>query len=120
MRHPLQLLAFAALLILTACSSGGATTTVEVGPEAVILDVRSPGEHASGHLEGATLLDFNAGDLAAALPELDQGAEYVVYCRSGNRSRQAVTLMEEAGFTNVTDLGSLESASKRTGIDIVK
>ena len=51
---------------------------------------------------------------------LDPGdAEYLVYCRSGNRAGQTTDLMEEAGFSDVTNLGSLEEASEATGISIV-
>ncbi len=111
-------IAMAATLFVTGCSSS--TDTVTISGSTVIIDVRSPEEFAQGHLEGAELIDFNAGDLEAALTELDPDAEYVVYCRSGNRSSQAVAMMEDAGFTNVTDLGSLESAAKATGVEIVQ
>ena len=50
---------------------------------------------------------------------LDPDAEYLVYCRSGNRSGQAIALMEQAGFSNLTNLGSLEQAASTTGIQIV-
>ena len=111
-------IAMAATLFVTGCSSS--TDTVTISDSTVIIDVRSPEEFAQGHLEGAELIDFNAGDLEAALTELDPDAEYVVYCRSGNRSSQAVAMMEDAGFTNVSDLGSLESAAKVTGLEIVQ
>ena len=111
-------IAMAATLFVTGCSSS--TDTVTISDSTVIIDVRSPEEFAQGHLEGAELIDFNAGDLEAALTELDPDAEYVVYCRSGNRSSQAVAMMEDAGFTNVSDLGSLESAAKATGVEIVQ
>jgi phage shock protein E len=104
---------------LSACSSA-ASEPVTVGPDTVVLDVRTPEEFASGHLEGAELLDLSGGEFAAALPSLDPQAEYVVYCRSGNRSGQAVALMEEAGFESVTDLGSMEAASAATSIPIKK
>lgn len=100
---------------LSACSS---ETSVSVSPETVVLDVRTPEEFASGHLAGAELLDFSGGEFATALPSLDPEAEYVVYCRSGNRSGQAVALMEQAGFAYVTNLGSLAQASAATGIEI--
>jgi len=45
---------------------------------------------------------------------------YVVYCRSGNRSAQAVERMKAAGFGNLSDLGSLENASSQTGVAIVQ
>ncbi|HOA87521.1 MAG: rhodanese-like domain-containing protein [Microbacteriaceae bacterium] len=110
-------------LSLAACStpsSGSAEPAVAVTEETVIVDVRTPAEFAEGHLEGAELLDLTGGDFAAALPSLDPDAEYVVYCRSGNRSGQAVAMMEDAGFTDVTNLGSLGEAADATGLAIVK
>ena len=112
---------------LTACA--GAPTSGSPGPEepviaggatAIVIDVRTPEEFASGHLDGAKLIDFNGGDIPGALPALDPHAEYLVYCRSGNRSGQAIELMTAAGFTRLTNLGSLEQAAEATGIAIVR
>ena len=108
----------AAAFFLT--QAGKPAEPVTLGADTVIIDVRTASEYADGHLDGATLLDVSNGDLAAALPSLDDTAEYVVYCRSGNRSAQAAQLMRDAGFANVTDLGSLDAASGATGIDIVR
>lgn len=118
----IPLSAVALLLGLTACSSAPGTAgsgAIEVGDDAILLDVRTAEEYATGHLEGAQLLDFNGGEFAAAIPSLDPEAEYFVYCRSGNRSGQAIALMEQAGFTKLANLGSLEQASRATGIEIV-
>ncbi len=103
---------------LTACAP--ASDPVEVGANTIILDVRTASEYAAGHLDGAQPLDMNGGEVAAAIPTLDPDAEYVVYCKSGKRAGQAVKLMEDAGFSNVTNLGSLNQAADATGIDIVK
>ncbi len=71
----------------------------------VVLDVRTPAEYAEGHLaESDLLLDFNAGEFAASVADLDPDAEYFVYCRSGNRSGQAVAIMRDLGFERVWDL----------------
>ena len=113
-----SLIALALLVGLAGCSTAEADS-VKVGPDAIVLDVRTPQEFAAGHLEGAELLDFNSGDFAAEIPDLEPGDEYFVYCRSGNRSGQAVALLEDAGFDNVTDLGALDSAASATGISIV-
>lgn len=114
-------LAAAVLLSLAACSAGvSAAGAVEVSADSIILDVRTADEYAAGHLDGAQRLDFNAGEVAAAIPTLDPQAEYLVYCRSGNRAGQAIALMEQAGFTNVTNLGSLEQAAQATDIAIVR
>lgn len=88
-------------------------------PDVVIVDVRTPEEFKAGHLEGAQLLDLNSGDFEAALPDLEKDEEYLLYCRSGSRAAQAKNLMEDAGFSDVTNLGSLEEAAESTGIPVV-
>lgn len=103
--------------ITAACSNAEA---VDVSSDTIIIDVRSAEEYAAGHLEGARLLDLNSGEFAASLPDLDPTASYVVYCRSGNRSGQATSMMIDAGFTDVTDLGSMQNASGSTGIPVVR
>lgn len=104
----------------TAAASSSPDSSVAVGADAILLDVRTPEEYASGHLEGASMLDFNGGEVAEAVPSLDPDAEYFVYCRSGNRSGQAMALMQQAGIENVTNLGSLEQAAEATGLPIVE
>lgn len=109
-------------LSLVACSpnSGDPTSpTVEAGDGVIVIDVRTPEEYAAGNLEGAKLLDFNGGQFAAELSSLDPDAEYLVYCRSGNRSAQAISLMQAEGFEKVTNLGSLEQAAQATGLSIL-
>lgn len=85
----------------------------------IVIDVRTPEEYSAGHLEGARLIDFNGGEVAEVIPHLDPDAKYIVYCRSGNRSGQAIALMEQAGFTNLTNLGSLQQAADATGLPVV-
>ncbi len=128
MARTLRALTLPLLLVLTfglsACSGGTGESSesakgTAISAETILFDVRTPEEYAAGHLEGAQLLDFNAGDVEAAIPELDPNAEYAVYCRSGNRSGQTVALLKDAGFAHVTDLGAMESAADTTGIAIV-
>ncbi|MSZ23021.1 MAG: rhodanese-like domain-containing protein, partial [Actinobacteria bacterium] len=52
----------------------------------MILDVRTPEEIAEGHLEGAVFADFKSEDFRDKLQELDKAVDYVVHCRSGQRS----------------------------------
>jgi rhodanese-related sulfurtransferase len=118
---------FAPLLIviattLGACSSSDDSTSrvdAEMIASSMIIDVRTPEEYAAGHLEGATLIDIKDATFDAKIAELDPSGSYIIYCRSGNRSAQAVERLKAAGFTNLTDLGSLENASNETGIAIV-
>ena len=119
MHRLLTLLATVVALIVGLSACGEAVAPAEVGADAVVIDVRTPEEYAAGHLEGAVLLDFNGGQFAAEFPGLDPEGEYLVYCRSGNRSAQAASIMRDHGFEHVIDAGALSDASTATGIDIV-
>jgi rhodanese-related sulfurtransferase len=118
---------FAAVLTAAAmfggCTGGESSEPVAEASvstlDAIIIDVRTPEEFAAGHLVGALLIDIKDATFDARIAELDPEADYIVYCRSGNRSAQAVTRMRGIGIRNITDLGSLENASAETGIAIV-
>lgn len=104
------------VLGLTGCSSS------EVRPipaDAVVVDVRTPAEFADGHLQGAVNIDLQSGSFEQAIAELPLDGSYVVYCRSGNRSGQAVSIMTKLGFENLVDAGGLQAASQATGLAIV-
>lgn len=73
-------------------------------PNLQIVDVRTPEEFSAGHIEGATMIDFEAPDFRSNLSKLDKTAPYFIYCRSGNRSGQAREIMDEMGFSSVKDL----------------
>lgn len=70
----------------------------------VILDVRTRDEFRSGHIEGATNIDFYAKDFAERLATLDKDKSYFVYCRSGHRSSEAVKILAAKGFARVDNL----------------
>ncbi len=71
----------------------------------VLLDVRTPSEYESGHLDNAVLMDVLAGDFEARIADLDTSKTFYVYCRSGNRSGQAADILRANGFTRVTNIG---------------
>lgn len=80
----------------------------------LLLDVRTAEEFAAGHLQDAQhlLLDrIEAGDTPAHIAKTDP---IWVYCRSGNRSSQAVAVLKKAGYTNLRDLGGLHDAAQTT------
>ena len=103
----------ASVLLLAGCASGatGVTNmnvedfskkTAESG--VVILDVRTPGEFMTGHIQDAQNIDFESGSFESQIESLDKNGTYAVYCRSGNRSGQAVKVMQDAGFKNIYNL----------------
>ncbi|MRX43439.1 rhodanese-like domain-containing protein [Agromyces kandeliae] len=116
LRAGLVAVAGATALALGGCAS---PEPIELGADTVVVDVRTPAEYAAGHLDGAVNLDLTSGELAAEIPALDAEGDYVVYCKSGNRSAQAASLMEDAGL-DVTDAGSMQQAADATGLPIVQ
>ena len=74
---------------------------------------------AAGHLHGSLHIDIQGSDFASQMNELDKSANYVVYCRSGNRAGAAIDWMTENGFTGtLTNAGSLADAAVVTGLAI--
>ena len=73
--------------------------------DTVLLDVRSPREkYEEGYIPGHELIDFGNPNFSLYLDELDRDQTYLVYCRSGNRSKQACELMNKKGFHKVINL----------------
>lgn len=75
-----------------------------VDSEIVFLDVRTPSEISDGKIKNAIELDFRSDDFQEQLLKLPKNDEYVVYCRSGNRSGQAMEMMKQSGFQKVKNL----------------
>ncbi len=67
----------------------------------LILDVRTASEFYDGHIEGALNIDVNLPSFREEMGKLNKNDTYLVYCRTGNRSRTALRIMEELGFTHI-------------------
>jgi rhodanese-related sulfurtransferase len=101
-------------LLLTGCSSSSSATNLDskafsnkiAEPGVVILDVRTAGEFAAGHIEGAINIDVEGMQFESGIANLDKTATYAVYCHSGRRSGIAVDKMADAGFTSLFNLNS--------------
>ena len=90
-------------------SSTEAQQMIEEHKDALILDVRTAAEYESGHIPNAVNLsneDIQAGKVDSLK---DKSQLIMVYCRSGNRSRQAAQKLAELGYTNVVDFGGIQS-----------
>ena len=77
--------------------------------KAQAVDVREPDEFAVGHIPGAKLLPL--GDVLTRAEEVmpDKNAQWLIYCRTGRRSADAVQKLEALGYTNLRDLGGILS-----------
>ena len=113
-----SLVALFAVSSLAACSS---SEPLDMSSVAAVIDVRTADEFATGHLDGALNFDIQSPEFASQIDTLDKAANYVIYCRSGNRAGQAVSYMQENGFTGtLTNDGSVADASAITSIAIVQ
>ena len=112
------LIAMFAMGSLSACST---SEPLDMSTIAAVVDVRTPSEFAEGHLDGALNIDWQSANFASEISNLDPAADYVIYCRSGNRAGQAISYMQSNGFTGtLTNGGGLADASSLTGIAIVQ
>lgn len=122
----MRTLALAALLLPAACGERGPVSApaefaaLAAEPGAVLLDVRTPEEFASGRLAGAKLLPH--GELESRRSELpaDKAAPVLVYCASGGRSAKAAALLAKLGYTSVHDLAGGIRAWKADGRPVEK
>ena len=79
--------------------------------DGVLVDVRTPGEFASGHAPGA--VNVPLGEVERHLAALGRKDRPVlVHCASGTRSMVAVRQLKAAGFTQVVDIGTLGNARR--------
>ena len=114
------------VLLLTACSSGGqimdgedmvrsytqisqdqAKEMMEKEDGHIIVDVRTQDEVETGHIPGAICIPNESigTEQPEELPDLNQ--VILVYCRSGNRSKQAAQKLFDMGYTNVYEFGGI-------------
>ena len=77
-------------------------------PGALLLDVREEEDYHAGHIPGSTFISLQAIPTPVLQTVSDKGTPLFVYCYRGNRSRYAVSILKEAGYTNVTNIGGIE------------
>ena len=125
-------IALTAVLILTGCGSSADDKTVgdkktyrQVSPEEaaammeeetdyIILDVRTQEEYETAHIPGAICIP-NETIGTEDIPELpDKDQLILVYCRSGNRSKQASEKLAKQGYANIVEFGGINSWTGET------
>lgn len=88
--------------------------------DAVVIDVREPGEFAQSHILNARNIPL--GELAARMKELERFKEraVIVSCATGSRSGSAAALLRKNGFTNVVNLAGGVAAWQQAGLPTEK
>lgn len=74
-------------------------------PGAVLLDVRTPEEYRQGHIPGSKNVPLYVMDQVKEVADLDN--PLFVYCHSGARSREAVSMLERMGYQQVKNIGGI-------------
>jgi len=132
-KRPLRVITASALLVVcsaialsgcsgsTGSSASSSAHTASAGAKAsgpVIIDLRSAEEFKKGHLEGAVNYDFSSGDFSSQISSLDHSSQYQLY-GSADQPKMASAVMRNAGFSSITELGTLDAAKKTTGAKVV-
>ena len=118
MRKQSYALLLALVLLLTACAQAAsyeqitqeeAKQIMDTTNGYILLDTRTQEEYDQSHIPSALLIPHTeiAQRAADELPDKDQ--VILVYCRSGNRSKQASEALAELGYTNVKEFGGINT-----------
>ena len=101
--------------LFIACSNKGyknlniekAIKLVNSSTNLVILDIRTREEYLAGNIPNSINIDVLSQDFKSKIDMLDKNKEYLVYCRSGNRSAIASSIMSTNGFLNIYNLQNI-------------
>jgi rhodanese-related sulfurtransferase len=125
---PISIAVFSGIMLLWSLFGNRIRGIKEVNPvaalqlinhkNAVVLDVREPGEYAAGHVLNSKLIPL--GKLKERLGELEKHKDHsiVVVCRSGNRSGTACSLLGKQGFSQAYNLAGGVQAWQKANLPL--
>jgi len=97
-----------------------ATELDKVNDQILLIDVRTPGEFASGHIENSINIDYKSDNFKDLIGELDKNQEVYVYCKVGGRSGRSAKILKDMGFEKIYDLDGGINAWEKEGLKMVK
>ena len=86
--------------------------------DALLLDVRTPGEYFRGHIKGSTLVDISDPNFASKVKLLQKDKTILIYCLSGSRSIAAASYMSQLGFSKIYNMQQGLMAWNRQGYEL--
>ena len=86
--------------------------------DAIIIDVRTPQEYESGHIENSINIEWQ--DIKEVNNTLTKEQKIYLYCRSGNRSQKSTDILIKLGYKNVENIGSISDAADYLKLRIIK
>jgi phage shock protein E len=97
-----------------------AAKLVQTNTNVVVLDVRTPREFESGHIKGATNINFNDKDFAKKIGALDKNKTYIIHCAAGGRSGKACEQIKTLDFKNMLHMNEGFNKWKEAGKPVEK
>lgn len=85
-----------------------------------IIDVRTQEEYNQSRIEGAKLINFYDAGFKRNIESLDKEGKYIIYCRSGNRSGNAISIFKKAGIKEIYHLSGGIISWHREGKPLVR
>lgn len=103
------------IIFIISCSNKGykninlkkAIKTINTSTNLILLDVRTAEEYSSGYIPNSINIDVLSSDFKSKIGLLDKNKEYLIYCRSGNRSTIASSIMATNGFIEIYNLNNV-------------
>ena len=103
------------IIFIISCSNKGykninlkkAIKTINTSTNLILLDVRTAEEYSSGYIPNSINIDVLSPDFKSKIDLLDKNKEYLIYCRSGNRSTIASSIMATNGFIKIYNLNNV-------------
>jgi len=117
-----QLMGLLLLTALSGCNANGQESLdakdfklIITKPEIQLVDIRTPDEYGTGFIQGALNIDFNEDDFLERMVKLDKEKPLAIYCRSGNRTKDASKMLSKAGFKFIYTLNGGVVAWEKSG-----
>lgn len=109
------LILFVSIILIISCSNRGykninlkkAVKTINNSTNLILLDVRTAEEYSTGNIPNSINIDVLSSDFKSKIDLLDKNKEYLIYCRSGNRSSIAASIMATNGFIKIYNLNNV-------------
>jgi phage shock protein E len=101
-----------------AISPTQAASLIKENKHLQLIDVRTPGEYADGHLAGAKLIPLQ--EIARRISEIDKSKPVLLYCRTGHRSGSALEILQEQGFTEAKHMAGGINAWQAAGLPVTR
>ena len=85
----------------------------------ILVDVRTPEEYESGHIQDAVNFDFYSESFQNDILTLDKSSSIILYCRTQNRSTKTANYLKESGYNEITVIAGGITSWVKNGNDLV-